>query len=304
VAGADAAVLVTGGGGFAGSRLVDCLRERREAVVAPPRAELDLLDADAVRALVARMRPRAVFHLAAQASVPRSWSAPADTVLGNTAMTLNVLEAVRLEAPEAPVLVASSGEVYGPPERLPVDEGAPLRPQNPYAVSKAASDLLAGQYADARGLRVVRVRTFNLAGPGQSDDYVVGTVARQVAEAQLAGADRVVLRIGNLDPRRDITDVRDAVRAYAAALELEPGAYNVCSGAALSVRELIDVVGRVAGIEVAHEVDPERTRAHEVDEIRGSADRLRAGTGWSPEIPLEQTVGDAVAGWRERLDRR
>ena len=124
-------------------------------------------------------------------------------------MTLNVLEAARGEAPEASVVIASSGEIYGAPRTLPVDEGAPLCPLNPYAVSKATCDLLGNQYAETHGLRVVRLRTFNQAGPGQSDEYVVGTLARQVAEAEAAGRESVVLRVGNLDSRRDFTDVRD-----------------------------------------------------------------------------------------------
>jgi GDP-4-dehydro-6-deoxy-D-mannose reductase len=295
------APLVTGGGGFAGRHLVARLRELGDEPFAPSRSELDLLDAEAVRATVADLRPRAVFHLAAIASVPRSWEAPAEPLLDNLAMTLSLLEAVRLEAAEAAVVVASSGEVYGLPERLPLDEEAPLRPQNPYAVSKAACDLLAGQYADAHGLRVVRARAFNHAGPGQSDDYVVGTLTCQAARAELEGRSEVTLRVGNLESARDFTDVRDVARAYVAASGVPAGAYNVCSGRAVSVRELIDVLRRVAKVEVRSEVDAERMRGHDVPEIRGSAERLRAATGWGPEIPLEHTLRDALAAWRERL---
>ena len=224
-------------------------------------------------------------------------------MLENLETTLNVLEAVRYEAPGAAVVVAGSGEVYGAPERLPVEEDAPLRPQNPYAVSKAATDLLAAQYADAHGLRVIRTRSFNQAGPGQSDLYVLGTLTRQVAEAELAGADAATIRLGNLDPRRDFTDVRDVARAYADAVEAgaAPGAYNLCSGVAVSVRDLLELLGRAARVEVRHEVDPERVRPHDVPEIRGSNERSRAAAGWQPEIPLERTVADALGAWRERL---
>jgi len=207
----------------------------------------------------------------------------------------------RLAAPAAAVLVAGSGEVYGPPAQLPVAEDAPLAPQNPYAVSKAACDLLAGQYADGHGLRVVRTRAFNHAGPGQSDDYVVGTLTRQVAQAELAGHAEVVLRTGNVEARRDFTDVRDVVRAYVAAAELAPGAYNVCSGDAVTVRMLIELLSEVAEIEVRHEIDPERLRPNDVPEVRGSAERLRGLTGWAPQIELEDTIRAALAGWRERL---
>jgi GDP-4-dehydro-6-deoxy-D-mannose reductase len=250
---------VTGGAGFAGRHLLALL----PAAVAPSRDELELLDARAVRAAIREAAPAVVFHLAALASVGRSWEAPGET--------------------------------------LPVEENAALRPQNPYAVSKAACDLLAGQYADAFGLRVVRMRPFNHAGPGQSDDYVVGTLTRQVAEAEAAGRDEAVIRTGNPDSARDFTDVRDVVRAYVAAASLDAGAYNVASGRAVSVRELVELVRGASRLPVRHEVDQARVRAHDLAEVRGSAERLRAATGWRPEIPLERTVADALDAWRTRL---
>jgi GDP-4-dehydro-6-deoxy-D-mannose reductase len=289
---------VTGAAGFAGSHLLPLLGDD---LVAPTRDELDLLDAEAVRTAVSEARPERVFHLAALASVGHSWRAPREVLEANVSMTVNLLEAVRQEAPEAAVVLVSSGEVYGPPERLPVDESAALRPQNPYAVSKAACDLLGGQYADAHGLRIVRMRAFNHAGPGQSDDYVVGTLTRQVAEAEAGGAPEALLRTGNPDPARDFTDVRDVVRAYVAAAELEPAAYNICSGKTATVRDLIAMVTEAARVPVRHEVDPERIRPHDVPEVRGSAELLRAACGWEPEIPLDQTVADALDAWRAEL---
>jgi GDP-4-dehydro-6-deoxy-D-mannose reductase len=292
---------VTGGGGFAGRHLIELLRAE---VVAPSHDELDLLDAEAVRAALAAASPGQVFHLAARASVGHSWRAPREVLAENVGMTVNLLEAVRLEAPDAVVVLIGSAEVYGPPEGLPVDESAPLRPQNPYAVSKATCDLLGGQYADAHGLCVLRLRPFNHAGPGQSDEYVVGTLTRQVAEAEATGASEAIVRTGNPDSARDFTDVRDVVRAYVAAAELEPGAYNVCSGSTATIRDLIELVSAAATIPVRHEVDRERVRAHDVPEIRGSAERLRAATGWTPEIPLERTIQDALEVWRERLSSK
>jgi GDP-4-dehydro-6-deoxy-D-mannose reductase len=286
---------VTGASGFVGRHLLDALEGE---VVAPSRAELELLDADAVRAAIAAAAPATVFHLAALASVGRSWDDPGTVLRENVDTTLNVLEAVRREAPRAAVVVASSGEVYGPPERLPVDESAPLRPQNPYAVSKAASDLLAGQYADAHGLHVVRLRAFNQAGPGQSDEYVSGTIARQIAEGVEARASEVVVRTGNPDSARDFLDVRDAARAYVVAAGAPAGAYNLCSGRSVSVRELVELAAGAAPVPVRHEVDEARVRAHDVPEVRGSAALLSAEVGWAPEVPLERTLADAVDAWR------
>ncbi len=291
------AAFVTGGSGFVGQHLV---AELGDGAVAPARAELDLLDGEAVRRALADARPDRVFHLAAHASVALSWEDPGAVMRDNVAMTVNVLEALRQEAPDAVAVVMSSGEIYGPPERLPVDESAPLRPQNPYAVSKAACDLLAGQYADAHGLRVIRMRAFNQAGPGQSDDYVVGTITRQVAEAEASGGGGVV-RTGNPELARDFTDVRDTVRAYVAATGLDARAYNVCSGRSTTVGEIVEHARRAARVELRHEVDPTRVRAHDVPEVRGSAQALAEASGWSPAIPLEQTVADALDYWRARL---
>jgi GDP-4-dehydro-6-deoxy-D-mannose reductase len=208
-----------------------------------------------------------------------------------------VLDAVRAAASQAVVVAVSSGELYGPPAALPVTEEAPLRPQNPYAVSKASADLLAGFYADAHGLRVIRARPFNHAGPGQEPTYAIASFARQAA----AGGDPVRIITGSPDTRRDYTDVRDVVRAYRLlAVRGEPGIYNVCSGRTASARELIELLASAAGATLDHVVDPSLVRAHEVMEVRGSAERLRAATGWQPEIPLERTLADTVAWWRER----
>ena len=307
-------VLVTGASGFAGGHLVAACSAEGDEVVALSRSGAavadggpgglvaDLLDPAAVRAAVAESAPDVVFHLAALAHVGRSWGDPATTLAHNQSMTLNLLEAVRAEAPDAVVVAVSSGEVYGPPSALPVDEAAALRPQNPYAVSKAAADLLAGFYADAYGLRVVRARAFNHAGPGQPPLYALASFTRQVAAGLEAGDDPIRIVTGNPDARRDFTDVRDVVRAYRLLAEAgEPGIFNVCSGRSASARELLTALAEVAGVEIDHRVDPALVRAHEVMEIRGSAEKLRAATGWEPEMPLERTLADTVAWWREEI---
>jgi GDP-4-dehydro-6-deoxy-D-mannose reductase len=263
---------------------------------------VDLLDPEAARAAVAGARPGVVYHLAAHAHVGASWKDPDGTLRDNLALTRNVLEAVRAEAPEAVVVAVSSSEVYGPPESLPVREDAGLRPQSPYAVSKAASDLLAGFYADAHGLRVIRARAFNHAGPGQEPTYAIASFARQTAGALEARERTLRLVTGRADTRRDYTDVRDVVAAYRLLAERgEPGIYNVASGVSRSAAELIAKLAEVADLPLEHTVDPALARPNEVMELRGDAGRLRAATGWQPAIAIEQTLADAVADWRERI---
>jgi GDP-4-dehydro-6-deoxy-D-mannose reductase len=296
-------VVITGASGFAGSHLAAlCAAEGDDVVAATRAAGIDLLDAAAVARAVAEAAPDVVYHLAALAHVGRSWEAPGRTLAENQAMALHVLEAVRVHAPGAVVVAVSSGEVYGRPEALPVAEDAPLRPQNPYAVSKAAADLLGGLYADAHGLRVVRPRAFNHSGPGQPPLYAIASFARQVAAGLEAGDAPIRVRTGNLDARRDYTDVRDVVRAYRLlAASGAAGAVNVCSGSSVSASELVARLGSVCEVEVEHVVDPALVRAHEVLDVRGDASRLRELTGWEPEIPLERTLADSVAWWRDQL---
>jgi len=246
--------------------------------------------------------PDVVVHLAAQAHVGRSWREPEATLRDNQAMALHVLDAVRERAPEAVVVLVGSGEVYGPPATLPVDEAAPLRPQNPYAVSKAAVDLLGGLYADAHGLRVLRPRPFNHVGPGQPPTYAVASFARQVADGLEQGRSPIRVVTGNPDARRDYTDVRDVVRAYRLlAARARPGVFNVCSGRPASAREVLAALAEVTGTRIEHVVDPALVRPHEVMEVRGTFERLRAATGWEPAIPFARTLADTVAWWREEL---
>jgi GDP-4-dehydro-6-deoxy-D-mannose reductase len=299
-------VLITGASGFAGRHLAAACAAAGDDVVAASRSSgVDLLDPEAARAAVADARPDVVYHLAARAHEGESWRDPGAFLHDNVALALHVLEAVRAEAPAATVVAVGSGAVYGPPEHLPVDESAPLRPQTPYAVSKAAADLLAGMYADAHGLRVIRARPFNHAGPGQEATYAIASFARQAAAAVEAGERRVRIVTGNPDTRRDYTDVRDVVRAYRLLAErAEPGVYDVCSGRTASAAELVAALARAAGRELDHVVDPGLVGAPEVMEVRGSAERLRAATGWEPEIELERTLADTVAWWRAELSGR
>jgi GDP-4-dehydro-6-deoxy-D-mannose reductase len=298
----SARVLITGATGFAGRHLVAACEAAGDDVTgAPPSSDLDLRDPAAARGLVAAARPDVVYHLAARAHVGQSWEDPVGTLSDNVNMTAALLEGVRSEARDAVVVSVGSGEEYGPPEILPTTESHPLRPQNPYAVSKASSGLLARFYADAHGLHVIHARAFNHAGPGQEPIYAIANFARQFAEGLNAGADPVTVVTGSPDTRRDFTDVRDVVRAYRALAERgEPGSfYNVCSGVSRSARELLVALGEVAGVGVDHQIDPARVRTHEVVEILGAHDHVTAATGWRPQIPLETTLRDTLTWWRQ-----
>jgi GDP-4-dehydro-6-deoxy-D-mannose reductase len=310
-------ILITGASGFAGRHLARHCADRGAEVVGlgsrpASEAELpaevasyvqaDLRDAAPTRAAVKQASPEWVFHLAAAASVARSWQEPAETVGINVLSTVNLLEAVRLSAPAARVLMVGSGEQYGEPARLPMDEQHPQRPRNPYALSKAATDLAAGFYADTHGLHVVRARAFNHAGPGQAGLYVSASFARQIAEAEArdpGGTIEVVT--GNLETRRDFTDVRDVVRAYWMLLEAAaPDAYNVCRGESVRTADILATLAQEARVEVEQRTDPQLVREGEVMEIRGSHDKLTEATGWMPEISLEQTLRDTLDWWRDR----
>ena len=311
-------VLITGVTGFAGRHLAahcaalghevhGLVRPGREGA-APASAQphaVDLLDPDAVGGALARVRPDRVVHLAGASSVGRSFGEPLETWRANLQGTLSLLEALRQEAPETPAVVVSSGEIYGsvPVEALPVGPDTPLRPLSPYGASKGAADLAAAQYRASYGLPLVRVRAFNHVGPGQDPRFVLPNVARQIARAEHEGRDAVEVRVGNIDTRRDFTDVRDMVRAYWLLSERgDPDAiYLACSGRSLPVRHLVEGLAPLARIPVTVTSDAGLRRAGEQPDLFGDPDRLREDTGWIPEIPLETTLRDTLDWWRERV---
>ncbi len=298
-------VLITGASGFAGRWLARACADGGDEITEVSRsAGVDLTDAAAVTRAVAETQPEVIYHLAALSHVGKSWEDPATTLHANVDGAVNLLEAIRHEAPTARVVWASSCEAYGTVETLPVTEDAPLRPVNPYAVSKAAGDMLARVYAEAHGMQIIRARPFNHAGPGQLPIFIVSSLAQQAAQAKLSGVDELEIVTGNPDTRRDFTDVRDIVAAYRAlaAPAVTPGAYNVCTGRSVSAAEHVQIVAElIAPIKVRHTVDPARIRAHEVMDHRGSAAALHAATGWEPQIPLRQTIADTIAWWEARL---
>jgi len=258
--------------------------------------ELD--DRASVEAAFADARPDAIYHLAAQASVADSFADPAATFQTNAVGTGNVLEAARASTPDAAVLFVGSADAYGTvtPAELPLRESAELRPANPYAASKAAAESIALQFGRTGLLRVVATRSFNHTGPGQRTAFAIPAFAKQIADIKRGSADPV-LRVGNLDARRDLSDVRDVVRAYRLIVERgETGdVYNVCSGASVSMRSIVDELIRISGASVRIEVDPNRLRRNDTPDLVGDNARVRERTGWSPTIPLGRTLADVLA---------
>ncbi len=296
--------LVTGASGFVGRHLVEHLRACGDDVVGVDRAAggVDITDASAVATLMERVRPQVVYHLAGWADVGGSWHHPVEAFRANAEGTLNVLSAATATGVER-VLAVSSADVYGivTPEELPLTEDSPLRPASPYAASKVAADYLGLQAWLGRHLPVLRVRAYNHLGPGQTDRFVAPALASRIARAEIDSGE--VITVGDLSARRDFTDVRDVVRAYRLLVEHgEPGeVYNVCSGVDLAVQDLADQLVAMARVPLRLEVDQSLLRPVELPVLRGSHDRLTAATGWTPEIPMSQTLADLLEDWRVRL---
>lgn len=312
--------LITGAEGFVGGHLRAFLLAETDweilgtcrADLTPPQSSservqwvrLDLRDPAAVAEVINSFAPDVIFHLAAQSFVPSSLADPWATLENNIRSQLNILEAVRRAAHRGRVLVIGSNEEYGRPDprELPLTEESPLRPNNPYAVSKVTQDMLGLQYHLAYGLDVVRLRPFNHTGPGQSHRFVVPAFASQIARIE-AGLQEPVVRVGNLEAARDFTDVRDIVRAYyLAATRAESGeVYNLASGKARAIREVLEALIDLARAEVRVEIDPSRYRPVDAPVIYGSAEKFRQRTGWMPQVPFEQTLRDTLDFWRQRV---
>jgi GDP-4-dehydro-6-deoxy-D-mannose reductase len=304
--------LVTGATGFAGSHLVDRLLQSHHRIVAwahsggrPVQAHgsrvdwqaVDVLDRNAVERSLEALKPQVVYHLAGLPHVAESWRHAARALEVNALGTHHLLEAVRTVIPTTKVIVAGSALVYRP-STAALAEDAPLAPADPYGVSKLAQEML----AERASTPVVRTRPFNHAGPRQSDAFVTSSFARQIAEIE-AGQREPVLQVGNLDARRDIMDVRDTARAYEyLARAGVPGrVYNICSGTAHRVGDLLDRLLQLARVRVTIRQDPSRLRPSDNPIVLGEPTRLTADTGWRAEIPIETTLGDLLAWWRTRL---
>lgn len=312
--------LITGMNGFVGGHLAERLladetwdvwgTARQPPAAGSPLAGrvrhvvADFTRLEEVVATLEQARPDVVFHLAGQSYVPRSFEDPNGTLTTNILSAACLFQAVLRLRQDPLLVIVSSNEIYGMvrPEELPVGEDTPFRPVSPYAVSKAAQDLLAYQYHVSHGLRTVRLRPFNHIGPRQSDRFVASAFAAQIARVE-AGQQPPVLRVGNLSAERDFTDVRDMVAAYElAARRCRPGeVYNVSAGRVVSIRWILETLLAFSERDIVVEPDPTRMRPADVPRIECDSSRFRTQTGWEPRITLEQTLHDILEHWRAQI---
>ena len=313
--------LITGVSGFAGSHLADYLISHTDLEVwgtdisgndrniAHIREDLDVVvgdmsQPDVASDILTRAQPDYVFHLAAQAFVPASWRDPWQTIANNIRAQLNMLQALVKSGDRPRMLIVGSADEYGmiTPDELPITEAAPLRPYSPYAVSKIAQDMLGYQYFASHDLPIVRVRPFNHIGARQSSAFVTSDFAKQIAEIE-AGSQEPKLQVGNLEAKRDFTDVRDIVRAYHLALEYgEAGeVYNLGAEQAYSIREVLDMLLAVSQVEIEVVPDPARLRPSDVPVVVSDCGKFRQQTGWRATVALRESLLEVLNYWRERI---
>ena len=316
-------VLITGITGFAGSHLADYVLDRHPGVEVfglvrwrsrmeniqhllgrVHLLEADLKDMVSLKKALAESKPDRIFHLAAQSFVPTSWRCPAETFAINSIGQVNLFESALSLGLSPRIQIAGSSEEYGLvlPDEVPMKETNPLRPLSPYAVSKVAQDFLGYQYFRSYGLPIVRTRGFNHTGPRRGEVFICSNFARQIVEIEKKKRDPVIF-VGNLEAKRDFTDVRDTVRGYWLSLEKgEPGeVYNIGTGVAYTGQEILDKLLAESPAEVRVEVDPERLRPSDVMILLSDSSKFRNATGWEPEIPFERSLKDLLEYWRARL---
>jgi GDP-4-dehydro-6-deoxy-D-mannose reductase len=295
-------VLVTGAGGFVGSHLLEHLSSSRIAAVAWTRQTVDLLDRDRVRAAIRELRPTQIYHLAGVPHVAESWGDTVQPLEGNVLATEHLFDALRRAGVRCRVLVPGSATVYAPSAE-PISETAAIAPASPYAISKLAQEQLALRAIQEDELDVVVTRSFNHTGARQTPAFVAPSMARQIALIE-RGRLEPVIKVGNLDARRDLTDVRDVVRAYTALMRTgATGAvYNVASAVARPIRSILEALVARSKVPVRIEVDQARLRPNDVPVVVGSYSRLNETTGWQPEISFDQMLDDLLTYWRSLAD--
>jgi len=305
----DGPVLITGAAGFAGGHLAELLAPTsplvcwsREApapglVPAAQWQQIDLLDREQVRGAVNVVRPARIYHLAGVPHVGGSWDATTPTLAGNVLATHYLLDALRRAGVRARVLVTASATVYAPSDQ-PIAEGGAIAPGSPYALSKLAQEMRSLRAPAEDGLDVIVVRAFNHTGPRQAPAFAAPSFARQIARIE-RGEQAPVIRAGNLAPRRDLSDVRDVVRAYTALMERGAGGvYNVASGVGRPIGDLLQALVARSRVKVTVETDSALLRPNDTAALVGDCTRLRRDTGWSPRIPFEQMLDDLLEYWR------
>ena len=305
--------LIIGGSGFVGSYLAHHLvhaghkvsiTERRHgscSILGIPIYNLDILDKENMKRILEKERPKYIFHLASQSSVASSWENPEQTIDINMKGSLNLLHTVHELNQEARILLVGSSEEYGKmiTKEIPVGEDCKVRPENIYAVTKVCQNMIGRIYAQAYGMDIVMIRAFNHTGPNQLPIFVIADFCRQVAQIE-AGKREPVVKVGNLEVRRDFTDVRDIVRAYALLAEKGKSGetYNVGSGHAVCLREVLQMILNQATVKIHVEPDPEKLRPLDVSVVQADISKIKCATGWEPVIGLEKTIKDTLDYWR------
>jgi GDP-4-dehydro-6-deoxy-D-mannose reductase len=310
--------LVIGGGGFVGTYLVNHLHDElgidvavtktgKENLALPNAAiyDLDVLDKEQIRDVLEKVRPDYIFHLAAQSSVALAWKNPTLTIDVNIKGSVNVLDVVRGLDFKPRILLIGSGEEYGHirPGECPITENNNTRPGNIYAATKACQNMIGKIYADAYGMDVMMVRAFNHIGPNQAPMFVVADFCRQVARIE-KGQQEPVISVGNLSARRDFTDVRDVVRAYALLVRLgsRGETYNVGSGRAIAIEDVLREILSLSRTSIEVRLDQEKLRPVDVPIIEADITKIHECTGWMPKISLKQTISETLDYWRDNID--
>lgn len=313
-------ILITGASGFAGSFLAEYLLNSGDCEVYGTSLSetfsdnivslkdklhlvaVDLQDFERVKQIIGDIKPDEIYHLAALASPTKSFANPTETITNNVAIEINLFEAVKVHnLLQTKILITSSAEVYGivAQNDLPIDEETPLKPTSPYAVSKIAQDFLGFQYHQAAKLPIIRVRPFNHIGPRQTPQFVVARFASQIASIE-KGKIEPIIRVGNLDTKRDFTDVKDMVRAYTMILEKGTAGdvYNIGSGVSYKISDILDKLLALSTVKVTIEKDPDLYRPADNPELICDCSKMKLVTGWEPKVSLDETLKNTLDYWR------